>query len=138
MKRRGRRNLTVSDPGIDRLIPQPLCPPDFRGRTVRVKTLAEARRLAAVVIRRDWIRAAFGEGEAAAFLRRCARDGLTLRNTLERLRRDAPKFRNKRDLEALAAELCRWDGAGAFVARALTPKLLAQLLPSRRGGRRVR
>jgi hypothetical protein len=118
--------------------PVPIQKPDIRGRTSRVKTLAAARRLAARIRRKDWIRAAFGTGEAAAFLHRAARDRLTKRSALARLRRDATTFRNKHDLDALTAELCRWDGAGAVMARAITPHLLAQILPPRKGGRHVR
>jgi hypothetical protein len=138
LRRGSRRNRTVSKSSIADRIPLPPLPPDFRGRTVHVKSLKVARREAAAVRRKDWIRAAFGDGEAAAFLRRCARDGLSVRKVFMRLRRDAANFRNKRDLEALAAELCRSDAAGTYVSRALTPKLLIRLLTSRKGDRRVR
>ena len=136
MKRRTRSTRSDADSRPDDFVP--LQTPDIRGRIARVRTLTVARRLAAKLRRKDWIRIAFGNGEAAAFLRRAARDRLTIRSALERLRREATGFRNKRDLDALTAELCRWDGAGAVMARAITPSLLAQLLPPRNGGRHGR
>jgi hypothetical protein len=83
------------------------------------------------LLRRNLITEYFGRSEGAAFMRRAVADGLTTTRALERLRKEMFKFRNMKDLEAVAAELMRSERAGAVVSRGLPWRVLRRRI---RGG----